>query len=110
MENLPIDLNHPAVRQYVALIRLQVLTPLSLLINIATLLVTSVLLNPTIQAVSAIYPTSISPNPHVISAYIIAILAGQLAYCILLVIAHKDETKVFPSLSILNPIYFPRKR
>lgn len=69
MENLPIDTSHPAVRDYLALIRyvptltlfpdspvthrgvsvrsrLQVLTPLSLLINIATVIVCTAVLTP----------------------------------------------------------------
>ena len=66
MENLPLDTSHPAVKEYLALVRrvdhtytfwsprkskgvvyrLQVLTPLSLLINIATLMVCTFMLDP----------------------------------------------------------------
>ena len=76
MENLPIDTSHPAVRDYLALIRcvenfmfflsrlvtyfrgllirtrLQVLTPLSLLINIATVIVCTTVLTPGISVLS----------------------------------------------------------
>ena len=70
MENLPIDTSHPAVREYLALVRsvpvfektayteltwscdrLQVLTPLSLLINIATLMVCTFMLDPNLGKV-----------------------------------------------------------
>ena len=71
MENLPIDTSHPAVRDYLALIRfvyklklsqsslvtdfrtrLQVLTPLSLLINIATVIVCTAMLTPGLSVLS----------------------------------------------------------
>lgn len=39
-------------------------------------------------------PTSISPRPFLIAIYVCAIFAGQIGYCILLVLARKPETKV----------------
>lgn len=44
--------------------------------------------------ISRRFPTSISPRPVVIAIYVIAIFAAQLGYCIILVIARKEETKV----------------
>ncbi|KAJ7695107.1 hypothetical protein B0H17DRAFT_1008777 [Mycena rosella] len=93
LESLPIDLNHPAVRQYLALVRLQVLTPLSLLINIASVLVCVFVVSPSIRTISKLYPTAISPEPAVISVYIAAMYLGQIGYCILLVLVRKPETK-----------------
>ncbi|KIK55577.1 hypothetical protein GYMLUDRAFT_175444 [Collybiopsis luxurians FD-317 M1] len=93
MDSLPLDTSHPAVRQYLALIRLQVLTPLSLLINIAAVIVCSVLVTPSIGDVSRRFPTSISPRPVIIAIYVAAIYAGQLGYCVLIVLARKAETK-----------------
>lgn len=93
MDSLPLDVSHPAVRDYLSLVRLQVLTPLSLLINIATLLVCSVIVKPSIASVIKSHPTSISPSPHLITAYVVAIFLGQIGYCILLVVARKPETK-----------------
>ncbi|KAG5645173.1 hypothetical protein DXG03_006797 [Asterophora parasitica] len=93
MDNLPIDTSHPAVRDYLSLVRLQVLTPLSLLINIAVLVVCALLTNPTITQVSRLYPTAISPHPPTIAAYVLIIFLGQLGYCLLLVLASKPETK-----------------
>ncbi|KAJ6610466.1 hypothetical protein B0H10DRAFT_2166051 [Mycena sp. CBHHK59/15] len=94
MDSLPIDMSHPAVRDYLALVRLQVLTPLSLLINIATVLVCAVVVNPSIRTIAKLYPTSISPKPAVISVYVAAMYLGQIGYCVLLVLARKPETKV----------------
>ncbi|KAF9078431.1 hypothetical protein BDP27DRAFT_1309575 [Rhodocollybia butyracea] len=88
-----LDTSHPAVRDYLSLIRLQVLTPLSLLINIATVIVCAVVVSPSISEVSKQFPTSISPKPIIIAIYVAALYAGQLGYCILIVVARKQETK-----------------
>jgi hypothetical protein len=65
--DLPLDTSHPAVRDYLALVRyvcrivlishlmhhvsrLQVLTPLSLLMNIATVMVCTLVINPNLGA------------------------------------------------------------
>jgi len=93
MDALPIDLSNPAVKFYVALVRLQVLTPLSLLINVATVLICAFVANPSIAGVARLHPTSLTPNFHVISAYVGLIWLGQLGYCVLLVLARKEETK-----------------
>ncbi|KAG6835724.1 hypothetical protein H0H93_015303, partial [Arthromyces matolae] len=93
MDSLPIDLSHPAVQDYLALVRLQVLTPLSLLINVAALLVCAILANPTITQVARDHPTAISPNPPAIGIYALVLFVGQLGYCLLLVLASKPETK-----------------
>ncbi|KAF8830183.1 hypothetical protein HHX47_DHR2000474 [Lentinula edodes] len=93
MDALPIDTSHPAVRDYLSLIRLQVLTPLSLLINIATVIVCAVVVTPSISEISKQFPTSISPKPIIIATYVAAIYAGQLGYCVLIVLARKAETK-----------------
>lgn len=94
MEALPIDTSHPAVQEFLALVRLQVLTPLSLLINIAAVAVCAFLANPSIAEVSRLYPTSITPNATAIGIYVAVIYLGQIGYCLLLVLASKPETKV----------------
>ncbi|CCM01847.1 uncharacterized protein FIBRA_03917 [Fibroporia radiculosa] len=93
MESLPIDTAHPAVRDYLALIRLQVLTPLSLLINIATVVVCSFVLDPGLGRISDLYPSTIAPNSWLIAVYVVLIYVGQIGYCLLLVLARKPETK-----------------
>ncbi|KAH9988102.1 hypothetical protein BJV74DRAFT_878265 [Russula compacta] len=90
---LPIDFSNPVIRDYMSLISLQVLTPLSLLINIATALVCSFVLHPSLGDVTRSYPTSISPLVPAIAAYVFAVYLGQVGYCILLVLARKPETK-----------------
>ncbi|KAG2093305.1 uncharacterized protein F5147DRAFT_720984 [Suillus discolor] len=85
MDSLPLDVSHPAVQDYLSLIRLQVLTPLSLLINIATLVVCSVIVKPSAGTIIKSHPTSISPSPSLISAYV------ATAHCS--VVARKPETK-----------------
>ncbi|KAF8153150.1 hypothetical protein B0H34DRAFT_662501 [Crassisporium funariophilum] len=93
MESLPLDTSHPAVRDYLSLVRLQVLTPLSLLINIAALTVCAFVVNPSIAGVARLYPTAITPNSGVVGAYVGVIFLGQIGYCLLLVVASKVETK-----------------
>ncbi|KXN89778.1 hypothetical protein AN958_05318 [Leucoagaricus sp. SymC.cos] len=93
MESLPIDVNNPAVRDYLSLTRLQVLTPLSLVINIASVLICSVMVNPSIGGVSRSRPTAISPNAYSIGIYILVLYVMQIGYCVLLVLASKPETK-----------------
>lgn len=47
--------------------------------------------------ISRLYPATIAPEPYMIAIYIVAIYLGQIGYCLLLVLAHKPETKVCPS-------------
>ncbi|TFK75661.1 hypothetical protein BDN72DRAFT_757465 [Pluteus cervinus] len=93
MDPLPIDTNHPSVRDFLSLVRLQVLTPLSLVINMATVLICATVVNPTISQVMKIHPTSITPNPYILGLYVLALYVGQIGYCTLLVAVTKVETK-----------------
>jgi len=93
MEELPIDMSNPAVRDYLFLIRLQVLTPLSLLINIAAVMICTIVVTPSIRDIEKMYPSSISPNPMLIAPYVLLIYFGQVGYCVLLLFARKSETK-----------------
>jgi len=93
-QELPIDMTHPAVRDYLALIRLQVLTPLSLLINIASVIICGTVVAPTLGDISSnLYITSITPQEGMIATFVIFLFLCQVGYCILLVLARKDETK-----------------
>ncbi|KAG9309765.1 hypothetical protein JVU11DRAFT_10139 [Chiua virens] len=89
----PVDMSNPAVQEFLSLIRLQVLTPLSLLINIVTVLVCSVIVKPSIFDVIQLYPASISPHPAWLSVYIILIYLFQVGYCLLLVLARSTDTQ-----------------
>ncbi|KAI9513454.1 hypothetical protein F5148DRAFT_971847 [Russula earlei] len=106
--DLPIDFSNPVIRDHMSLISLQILTPLSLLISVATTLLCSFILRPSLGDVTRNHPASISPSVPAIAAYIFTIYLGQLGYCILLVFTRKPETKstivkgVGPSLVFAN--------
>jgi len=89
----PLDVSHPSVALYLALVRLQVLTPLSLLINIAACLVCTFLIHPSIPQISREFPTFITPNTLLIGIYWLVVYTGQIAFCVMLIFARKDETK-----------------
>jgi len=72
---------------------LQVLTPLSLLINIATVMVCTLVMSPNLGQIAKLYPSSIAPKPSMIAVYLVLIYLGQIGYCVLLVLARKPETK-----------------
>lgn len=100
---MPIDTSHPAVRDYLALIRLQVLTPLSLLINIATVIVCAFVLHPSLRDISREYPSTIAPSNSMIAVFITLIYIAQVGYCVLLVLARKPETKA----SLVKGVGYP---
>nr|GAT42926.1 predicted protein [Mycena chlorophos] len=68
-------------------------TPLSLLINIATVSICATVVNPSIQTIAKLNPTPISPRPSVILVYIAALFIAQIGYCTILLISRKEETK-----------------
>ena len=94
METPPLDITQPAIRDYLALVRLQVLTPLSLLLNVATVVACSTLVTPGIGSIARLHPTSITPDMNAIASYVGVIILGQIGYCVILVMAKKPETKV----------------
>jgi hypothetical protein len=91
--SVPFDTSSPAVRDYLALVRLQVLTPLSLLVNIVVLVVCAAVLDPSIEGISDDYRTVLTAKPWMVQMYVIAIWVGQVGYCGLLVLVRKPETK-----------------
>jgi len=94
MENPPLNTAEPAVRDYLALVRLQVLTPLSLLLNVAAVVVCSTIVTPGIGSIARLHPTSITPDINAIASYVGVIVLGQIGYCCILVMVKKPETKV----------------
>lgn len=92
-------------------VRLQVLTPLSLLINIATVCICAVVTKPTISKWQTLITTrridhllgkviennvaALSPSPPVLGAYVAVLFLGQIGYCVLLIMASKRETMVW---------------
>jgi len=75
---LPLDFSHPAVREYVNLIRLQVLTPLSTLVSVATVLATEFIVHPTLSGIVEIWPTSISPKASMVGIYLLILFGSQV--------------------------------
>lgn len=74
--------------------RLQVLTPLAVLINIATIFVSKFITYPGLDTISKTHPTPISPSPNVLGIYFVVLFICLIGYCCLLVMASKEETKV----------------
>ncbi|CCA69614.1 hypothetical protein PIIN_03553 [Serendipita indica DSM 11827] len=92
--NLPIDFSHPSVKEYVALIRLQVLTPLSTLVHIATILATQFIVSPSLSKITKEYHhTSITPSTSLLGVYLLILWGLQIGYCFLIVIAWSEDTK-----------------
>ncbi|KAG8750510.1 hypothetical protein FRC14_000441 [Serendipita sp. 396] len=92
--NLPIDFSHPSVKEYVALIRLQVLTPLSTLVQIATILATEFIISPSLSKIIKEYHhTSITPSTSFLGIFLVILWGLQIGYCFLLVIAWSEDTK-----------------
>jgi hypothetical protein len=75
---LPLDFSHPAVREYVKLIRLQVLTPLSTLVSIATMLATELIIRPSLGEIVGLWPTSISPEVSLVALYYLVLFGSQV--------------------------------
>ncbi|KZT60009.1 hypothetical protein CALCODRAFT_523122 [Calocera cornea HHB12733] len=91
MGGFPAD--DPLVRQALALIRLQVLTPLSVLVSIGASLVCAIVVRPTMGEISKNHPTSLTPLNLMVGIYWLVLWLMLVGYCVLLVIARKEETK-----------------
>ncbi|KZT43387.1 hypothetical protein SISSUDRAFT_978388 [Sistotremastrum suecicum HHB10207 ss-3] len=91
--DLPIDMSDPRIRDYIALIRLQVLTPLSFLVNIVAVIVCGLVIKPTIGDLSKIHPNPLTPQSSMIGTFVVILYVTQIGYCLLLVLARKVETK-----------------
>lgn len=76
--HLPLDFSHPAVREYVNLIRLQVLTPLSTLVSVAAFLTNELIVHPSLSEIVDMWPTSISPRPDLVAFYFLLLFGAQV--------------------------------
>jgi hypothetical protein len=81
------------MRQSMKLVRLQITTPLSLLMAIGTGLVCALAVKPGLAEVSKMYPTLLTPNPIMLGIYWILLYILQIGFCLVLVLARKEETK-----------------
>ncbi|KAG6375320.1 hypothetical protein JVT61DRAFT_3547 [Boletus reticuloceps] len=90
MESLPVDMSNPPCKTFSPSF---VLTPLSLSVNIATVLVCHFIVKPSILDIIKLYPASISPHPAWLAVYVILIYIFQIGYCLLLILAKDPDTK-----------------
>ncbi|KAH7106836.1 hypothetical protein BKA62DRAFT_685248 [Auriculariales sp. MPI-PUGE-AT-0066] len=88
-----IDLSHPDIRLYLRLVRLQVLTPLAVLICFATALVCTFIVHPSLGQVAREHPTAMTPATPMVTVYWVFVFASQIGFCVLLVFAHSEQTK-----------------
>ncbi|OCH94603.1 hypothetical protein OBBRIDRAFT_769339 [Obba rivulosa] len=93
MEAPPLDTSQSAVREYVALIRLQVFTPLALLVALASFLICTFVLHPGLGDLVRLYPSSLAPEPRVIGIYLAVVALAQVGLCALLVASRSPQTK-----------------
>jgi hypothetical protein len=69
-----------------ALIRLQVLTPLSTMVHISTVLAAQFVINPTLGDIITLrHRTSITPQPSLVGIFFVVLWALQIGYTFLLV-------------------------
>ena len=66
------------MREYVNLIQLQVLTPLSTLVSVAAVLATEFIVHPSLSKIVKIWPTSISPRTSLVAFYLLALFGVQV--------------------------------
>jgi hypothetical protein len=82
-----------------ALVRLQVLTPLSILVFLASALVAAFAITPSLGTISDDYLTILTPRKILVAAYVLVLVVLQIGYCVLLAAARKEATRVrFPSV------------
>jgi len=75
------------------LIRLQILTPISILVSIGANLVASLAINPSLGQINDDYLTIMTPRKVLIGAYWLLLYVLQIGYCIILATVRKQETK-----------------
>jgi len=93
MTGTGLPASDPLVRQALALIRLQVLTPLSVLVSIGANLVCAIVVRPTMAEISRNHPTSLTPLNLMVGIYWLALWVLLVGYCMLLVVATHEDTK-----------------
>lgn len=76
------------------LTKVQVLTPLSILLNVAALTVCSILVDPSLRQVSEDHVTQFTPNSAFILAFWATLFLFQVGFAVLIVLSQKEFTKV----------------
>ncbi|KAF8607369.1 hypothetical protein BDV93DRAFT_520240 [Ceratobasidium sp. AG-I] len=89
----PFDTSDPQTRLALKLLRLQVLTPLSVLINVAANLVCALVLSPSMADITELFPTNITPTKEMVGFYMTAVYVLLIGFCVLLITARNPATK-----------------
>ncbi|KAE8269509.1 hypothetical protein A4X09_0g2828 [Tilletia walkeri] len=76
-----------------ALVRVQVATPLSVLIGLATIIITALIVKPGMNEISMRHVNYLTPNANFLMSYWAVIFLLLVGYCILIVVSRKQETK-----------------
>jgi hypothetical protein len=87
------------------LTKVQVLTPLAILLNVASLAVCSILTTPTLGWINSHHWTQFTPNPAFVLIYWATLFLLQVGFAVLVVLSQKDFTKVsfMGSCCLLSP-------
>ncbi|KAG8950112.1 hypothetical protein FRC04_007966 [Tulasnella sp. 424] len=88
-----LNARDPDTRLVLKLLRLQVLTPLAVLVNIATFLICSIVVKPSMRDLNRAFPTAVTPNAGMIAMLWIVVFAGEVLFCMLLVGGRKHDTR-----------------
>jgi len=92
--NTPLlNAQDPETHLVLKLLRLQVLTPLAVLVNIATFLICGLVVSPSTRDLNRAFPTDVTANAVMMAMLWMAIFALQIFYCIMLVIGRKPQTR-----------------
>ncbi|CAE7096156.1 unnamed protein product [Rhizoctonia solani] len=89
----PFDTSDPRTRLALKLLRLQVLTPLSVLINVAANLVCALVISPSMADIMELFPNGMTPKTGMVGFYMTAVYVLLIGFCVLLITARNPETK-----------------
>lgn len=80
-----------AVQKHLA--RVQIITPLSILLNLTSLVVCSILIHPGLKEIHETHITQFTPNPNFILLYWGILFLFQIGFAVLIVVSQKEFTK-----------------
>lgn len=89
----PFDTSDPRTRLALKLLRLQVLTPLSVLINVAANLVCALVISPSMGEIMELFPNGMTPKTEMVGFYMTGVYVLLIGFCVLLITARNPETK-----------------
>ncbi|KAL7415651.1 hypothetical protein BDY24DRAFT_266155 [Mrakia frigida] len=93
MSSYDLPQTQAELRSTFALVRLQIVSPLSLLVSIGANLVCSLFIKPSMADISRSHPTLVTPLSLFIGGYWLVVYALQIGLCLILIMARSEETK-----------------